>query len=88
MDFDIFAFYAGDGSIDENEFCAVCDHYGISRQESSAAFQKFSKVGSAFKSKKYVLGATQKAHSFITHLIWRGEKEKVQKKIQIRNGID
>ncbi|XP_065218819.1 calexcitin-2 [Planococcus citri] len=36
---------SGDGCIDENEFCAVCDHYGISRQESSAAYKKFSNSG-------------------------------------------
>lgn len=38
------SFFAGDGSIDEEEFCTVCSHYGISRQESSIAYKKFSKV--------------------------------------------
>lgn len=36
---------SGDGSIDENEFCTVCDHYGITRQESATAYKKFSNVG-------------------------------------------
>ncbi|XKL66491.1 hypothetical protein PGB90_009911 [Kerria lacca] len=36
---------SGDGSIDQNEFSAVCDHYHISRQESLAAYKKFSDNG-------------------------------------------
>lgn len=36
---------SGDGTIDENEFCTVSDYYGLKREESSAAFRKFSKAG-------------------------------------------
>lgn len=65
-------YITGDGSIDENEFCTVCDHYGISRQESSAAYKKFSKVSTYREINRYYTYQELMFEDLFTQY-WRGE---------------
>lgn len=36
--------YTGDGSIDEAEFCEVCQNNGVPAAEAADAYKRFSKV--------------------------------------------
>lgn len=40
----LYFYYTGDGSIDEAEFCEVCQNNGVPAAEAADAYKRFSKV--------------------------------------------